>query len=129
MARVVHFEFSADDPERAVQFWREAFDWEVETPMPDYHLVHTGEGVGIDGAVMNNAVGHKKRGRTTVTIGVGDLEAATAKILQAGGKLEYGPHEIPGVGQISMFTDPEGNTYFCVLEPNGAAAGDAPAAA
>jgi predicted enzyme related to lactoylglutathione lyase len=121
MPRVVHFEFSADDPERATQFFKDAFDWEIQTPMPDYHLAKTGEGMGIDGAIMDKAMGHEKRGRTTVTIGVENLEETTKRIEQAGGKLEYGPGPIPGIGHISMFTDPEGSIYFCVLEPDESA--------
>ena len=39
---VVHFEIPADDPERAQDFYREAFGWGVD-PMPDmsYAMLRT----------------------------------------------------------------------------------------
>ena len=30
MARVVHFEFNADDPERAGRFYGDVFGWRIE---------------------------------------------------------------------------------------------------
>lgn len=44
MARIVHFEIPADDPERAIKFYEDVFGWEVqkwEGPF-DYWLVTTG---------------------------------------------------------------------------------------
>ena len=41
MPRVIHFEFAADNPERAAKFYREVFGWESTQwggPM-DYWLV------------------------------------------------------------------------------------------
>ena len=43
--RVIHFEISADNPERAVKFYRKVFDWKIkkwEGPA-GYWLVTTGE--------------------------------------------------------------------------------------
>jgi predicted enzyme related to lactoylglutathione lyase len=56
MSRVIHFEISADNPDRAVDFYSEAFGWEIQKwagPM-DYWLVMTGKNPepGIDGAIM-----------------------------------------------------------------------------
>lgn len=56
MARVVHFEIHADNPERASAFYRSLFSWTITTwdgPMP-YWLVVTGpDGTpGINGGIM-----------------------------------------------------------------------------
>ena len=55
MPRVIHFEFAADNPERAAKFYREVFGWESAKwggPM-DYWLVKTGsDGPGIDGGIL-----------------------------------------------------------------------------
>ena len=53
MDRVVHFELAAEDPERAAEFYRQAFGWVIkkwEGPT-EYWLVTTGaEGeAGING--------------------------------------------------------------------------------
>ena len=46
MARIVHFEIKADDPERAIRFYRQALGWKIE-PMGDgsmgYWLVTTAQ--------------------------------------------------------------------------------------
>ena len=42
-ARVVHFEVPFDDAERARSFYREVFDWQIQSmPEMGYNLVSTG---------------------------------------------------------------------------------------
>lgn len=53
MSRVIHFDLSADNPERAAEFYRGVFNWKVnkwEGP-EDYWLIQTGteEEPGADG--------------------------------------------------------------------------------
>ena len=45
MSRVIHFELTADDPERATRFYQEVFGWQSnkwDGPQ-DYWLIKTGE--------------------------------------------------------------------------------------
>src|SRR5262245_24625789 len=56
MARVVHFEVHAEDPQRAVRFYSGLFGWEFtkwEGPQ-DYWLIKTGPGgqAGINGGMV-----------------------------------------------------------------------------
>ena len=45
MARVVHFEIHAEDPERAVRFYERVFGWRFQhNAAIDYWLIATGEG-------------------------------------------------------------------------------------
>ena len=62
MKRIVHFDISADDPERAIKFYTNVFGWSIQKwdgPM-DYWLVTTGpkDEPGIDAveAVMADSV-------------------------------------------------------------------------
>ena len=109
MARVVHFEITADDPQRASAFYREVFDWEIKSwgDFP-YWLATTGpEGApGINGALMPRRFDQ----RVIHTIQVDDLDAAIAAIAAAGGELVFGPQPIPGIGTHAYCTDTEGNT-------------------
>src|SRR4051812_48595280 len=55
MPRPVHFEFTAEDPERAAKFYGDVFGWKIQKwdgPVP-YWLIETGKDVpGIDGGMQ-----------------------------------------------------------------------------
>ena len=54
MGRVTHFEIHADEPGRAVLFYEACFGWRATKwcGEPEYWLVSTGEGPGIDGGIL-----------------------------------------------------------------------------
>lgn len=57
MPRIIHFEINADDPERAVEFYKKVFGWNIqkwEGPV-DYWLITTGKDdqPGINGAIKD----------------------------------------------------------------------------
>src|SRR3972149_5570591 len=67
MPRVIHFEIAADDPERAVAFYRKVFGWEIqkwEGPM-EYWVITTGpkEEPGIDGGLGRRRQGPPPKAR------------------------------------------------------------------
>jgi len=117
MARVVHFEITADDPERAVRFYEKALGWKIHRMEGGiaYWLVTTGEEgqMGIDGAIMDRS--HPAQ-PVINTIGVGDLEATMEAVRNAGGKADGDIDDIPTVGRFTYATDTEGNR-FGILEP------------
>jgi predicted enzyme related to lactoylglutathione lyase len=53
MARVIGFELSSQEPEKAAKFYSNVFGWEVAEPRWDYWAVRTGEDVkpGINGGI------------------------------------------------------------------------------
>jgi hypothetical protein len=118
MPRVVHFEIPADDPERAIEFYRKVFGWEIEKwegPF-DYWLVNTGDESepGINGAIMSRGID----GIVKNAIAVDSVDEYIKKIEAAGGKMSMEKSEIPGVGIIAEFKDTEGNISI-ILEPAG----------
>ena len=105
--RVVHFEIPADDPERAIAFYRAAFGWEIAraTGPVAYWTAKTGDGAGINGAFV-------RRGdvdATTNTVAVPDLDAAVADVERLGGRIEGAPIAIAGAGRFCYARDTEGN--------------------
>lgn len=116
MPRVVHFEIHADDPQRAVNFYQEVFDWEVsrwgEQP---YWLLKTGEEdePGIDGAILPRQGGEK--GDAVIayvcTVDVPSVDRYVAKIESAGGTVALAKRAVPGVGWLAYCKDPEGNIF------------------
>jgi predicted enzyme related to lactoylglutathione lyase len=49
---------------------------------------------------------------------VDDIDAATARVTQNGGRILHGPMEVPGGSWIAQCTDPQG-ALFAMLEPHG----------
>jgi hypothetical protein len=109
MDKVVHFEVPFDDAERAHQFYREAFGWQLRT-VPDYRYTmvtttETGAG-GINGGMLG------RQGPITapvITVGVEDLDDALARVEKLGGKVAIGRQPVGDMGFSAYFHDTEGN--------------------
>lgn len=118
MSRVIHFELPADNPDRAVEFYKKVFGWQIQKwPGPtDYWLVNTGaEGEpGINGGILRRQ--HPGAG-TCNTVGVGSVDEAVAAITKSGGRVAVPKMPIPGVGYLAYCTDTEGNV-FGVMQPD-----------
>lgn len=109
MGRVVHFEITADDPKRAAKFYSAIFGWEMkDSGMPggDYTLALTGEGMGIDGAIMPRTY---RQQPVINTVAVDDLDAAIKKVKAEGGSIIDKKTTIPTVGDFCYIKDTEGN--------------------
>jgi hypothetical protein len=109
MARVMHFEIPADDPNRAVKFYEKVFGWKIDKwEGGDYWIVTTGEDEepGINGAIMP-----KQEGSMVVrnTITVDSFDEYIEKIKSEGGKMLTEKTDIPGIGEFVTFQDTEGN--------------------
>jgi predicted enzyme related to lactoylglutathione lyase len=129
MPRPVHFEFIAEDPERAARFWSAAFGWKIEKWSADhpYWLVSTGEdGPGIDGGIADKAT-FSLPGHTIVTLGVESVDDAIARVQAAGGEVVAPKMPIPGVGWLAYLRDTEG-TVFGTMQPDETARPGADAA-
>ena len=127
MLRVVHFEIHADDPERAVKFYKNIFKWEFkkwEGPM-EYWLIMTGPSgeQGIDGGLMKR--NEKEKGERinsyVCTIDVPDIDDFTKKIKDNGGKIVMKKNSIPKVGWFAYCKDTEGN-FFGIMQNDSSAA-------
>ena len=118
MKRVEHFDLYADDPERAVQFYKDVFDWQIqkwEGPM-DYWMINTGPDdlPGISGGLAKR---QDRDDHTINTIGVDSVDEYVEKITASGGQIVAPKRAIPGVGWFAMCLDTEGNK-FGLMEEN-----------
>lgn len=121
MNRVVHFDIYADNPERAVKFYTEVFDWKItkwEGPM-EYWLAMTGPD---DKPGINGGMGRREdpADRTINTIDVPSVDDFAAKISEAGGRVLVPKTAIPGVGWFAMCLDTEGNKFGLMEEDTNA---------
>ena len=111
MPRISYLDFSAEDPERAVNFYSKIFGWQInkwDGPM-EFWEIKTGEPneLGIVG-------GLSKRDRIgqwmTPFINVSSVEQYIAKIEAGGGRIIQPKVAIPGIGYTILFKDTESNT-------------------
>jgi uncharacterized protein len=122
MPRVVHFDMTAQDPERATKFYRDVFGWSFEKwsgPM-EYWMANTGseKQPGINGGFSRRQGGQPAG--THNTIDVPSIEEYSAKVGKAGGKLLNPKMAIPGVGYFALCQDTEGNTFGIIQFDQGA---------
>ena len=107
---VVYFEVAGGSAGELQEFYKELFDWKVEKFMPSDEYWHVQkEDDGISGGILqaDEAVGANY---VTIYIQVDDIQAYLDKAESLGGKTLIPPTEIPGgMGQLGMFTDPDGN--------------------
>ena len=118
MSRVVHFDLSADDPQRAVEFYRKLFGWKIErwAGPSEYWLLTTGDEAqpGITGGIAKRLAPNDS---TAVVYDVASVDAAAARVVACGGSIREPKQALPGVGHLVACRDTEGNT-FCLLQPD-----------
>jgi len=117
MSRVVHFDFPADDLERAKKFFENSFGWKfTDCPGMDYCLIKTGsEGEpGIDGGIAKR----DPKEYFGNTISTENIDESIEKIKSNGGEILKDKCQMPGVGWLAHFKDSEGNAWGLIQEEN-----------
>ena len=117
MPRVVHFEIHASEPERAVNFYKNVFDWQFqkwEGPM-DYWVINTGPDgqPGINGGLTRRQ--GEIDGQAVIayvcTVDVDNVDAYMDRATSNGGQVVVPKMPIPGVGWLVYCKDTEGNIF------------------
>lgn len=130
MGRVVHFEITANDPDRAAEFYRRAFNWDVTDwgGPSKYYLVTTGpaDRAGINGAIT----ARQEHSQAVVnSIDVDSWDRAARAVKEAGGEVLMEKTAIPGIGYFAYCLDTERNVFGILESDPAAKAAEAPAAA
>jgi uncharacterized protein len=116
MPAVYHFDIPVDDANRALQFYKDVFGWNMKKldsqvdPKVELWMCETeGENgrKGITGGMM------KRDSLPTVTnyILVNSIDEYISKINKSGGRVTVQRTEIPNVGFFAMFLDSENNLF------------------
>jgi len=107
MGTIIHIELTSASVEATSDFYSRAFGWKATASpfLPDYYTVATGEGEGIDGAVMSSRYQSQN---TIMWIQVEDIDAARGAVETAGGATAGEVHDLPGQGRVGYVTDPDG---------------------
>ena len=106
---VVHWELLSKDPAKLSAFYEKIFGWKIKhMPELNYRIVETGAEAGINGGIIKPDRPEPWPGNMTVYINVDDLAAYRKRIVAAGGKILIEEQEVPGMGRLTLFTDPDG---------------------
>ena len=113
--RVVHFEITHDDADRARAFYSAAFGWQL-MPLPEmgYTMVTSGPtgDLGPSEAGFINGGMMPRQGAFTATnivIDVENLEDALKAVNEAGGSTVSERQPVGDMGFVAYFRDTEGN--------------------
>jgi len=107
--RIVHFEIPANQPAALTKFYGDLFGWKFqkfETPGPEYWLCDTGEGQGINGAIMQRM--HPQQPWMNY-VEVPSIDASIAQATKLGATVALPKTAIPNVGAYAAIIDPQGN--------------------
>jgi len=97
------------DPAGVSDFYAEIFGWKVRHhPELNYRIIETGNKMGINGGILKPDREGPWPGNQIFYVAVDDLAKYNRKIEKAGGRIHVEEQEIPGMGSLSLFTDPEG---------------------
>jgi predicted enzyme related to lactoylglutathione lyase len=121
MPRPTHFEIPADNPERAMAFYRDVLGWNFQKwdGPTDYWLITTGADgePGINGGLLRRQ--HPEQPCVN-SMYVGDLDATLAAVDTHGGKCVVPRMAIPGVGWLAYCKDTEGHIFGIMQQDPGA---------
>ena len=125
MNRVIHFEISAENAERAAKFYEDVFGWESpRSAGQKYWLLNSGneKEQGINGGMFERK---DIPIHNAFIIHVKNIDEYIEKIKSHGGKVVIDKRGIQGVGFAAYFEDTEGNTFGILQPPDEPAASNA----
>ncbi len=119
---VVHFEIPADQPERAANFYRELFGWDIKqfeggaAGGMEYWSVRTvptdeqgrPSKPGVNGGLMRRMYPNQV---PINYVNVESVDEAVTRAEQLGAKVLMGKTPVPGMGWFAQLTDTEGNLF------------------
>ena len=103
-------ELSTTDPVAAAAFYGELFGWSVKDmgeSMGGYRVVSVGE-TGVGGIMAQPQGAPPMQPSWGCYVTVTDVDATLKKCSALGGQTLVPPMDIPGVGRMAVFKDPQG---------------------
>ena len=128
MARAVHFEIHASNPQTLINFYSTLFGWSFNKwEGGDYWMIHTGpdDQPGINGGLIPRR-GPVPEAMTPVngcviTVDVDDVDVAVSRATTHRGSVAVPKMAVPGIGWLAYLKDPDGNIFGVMQTDNQAA--------
>jgi predicted enzyme related to lactoylglutathione lyase len=118
MSKFVHMELSTSDPEAAQKFYKAIFGWKYQKMKMADGTVYVGIKAGEEG--IGGLQKHPIPGAPPSWlgyVGVDSVKRTIAKVEKNGGKVMMPQMDIPGMGSLAIFTDPQG-AAFAIWQPS-----------
>lgn len=110
--RFVWYELMTTDVPAAEAFYSQVVGWQArDAGMPDMRytlLERDGTAIGGVMALPPEACAAGARPGWLGYVAVDDVDTQAARVAQAGGAVQFGPQDIPGVGRFATVSDPQG---------------------
>ncbi len=110
MSKVNYFELQADNPERSMKFYEQAFGWKFKNSGmgENYWMFEAGpdDEKGVNGGLMSRQFPGQGN---LITIFVDSVDESLERIVAAGGEIIHPKLAIPTIGWAAYFKDSEGN--------------------
>jgi predicted enzyme related to lactoylglutathione lyase len=111
-------ELATRDLQTAMDFYSQLFGWRLEqtkvTPMDYKEIIVKDAAVGGMMQIDEKWGDDPPPSHWNCYIAVENAEETAAKITAAGGKVETGPFDAPGVGRIALAADPSGAPFAII---------------
>lgn len=118
----VWFELVTPDQDKAQEFYRAVAGWKVApSPMPEhggYRIAQAPDDEGVAG-LMTPPPGSGGAPGWRVYFASGNVDATAARVEELGGKVFFGPMDIPHVGRFAVAGDPQGITFNIMTGAGG----------
>lgn len=113
MPTIIHFDISADDIDRARQFYEKMFGWKISLMegFPDYYEIET---IDLKGnKSIGGGITKKQQSQDGITqfIGIASIDESIARVTNLGGKIIQSKQAVPGYGYMAVCTDTENNVF------------------
>ncbi len=116
-------ELMTSDVEGAKSFYSQLFGWQLETMqiqegMPPYNVISAGD-MKIGGIMATPPEAGDTPPRWGNYVTVDDVDAVAVQAAELGGKLLFGPQDIPTVGRFCIIQDPQGAVISAITYVSG----------
>jgi len=116
-----YFEIQADDPNRAVRFYREIFGWKFDKleglPIEYWRIETSGPRGGLLKRPAKTPPPEHGTNAFVCSMEVASFDDMAAKVASHGGQVAMPKFAVAGICWQGYFIDPEGNT-FGIFQPD-----------
>ena len=104
-APIVFFDIAAPDLAGQAAFYKSLFDWDIGDDGRTFVPVQS----PLPGALRVEPPEQGPSTERVLYVGVPDITATLARVVEQGGAVVFPRYEVPGVVTLALFTDPAGN--------------------